>query len=41
MEASEATYAPEVELPRLRREALRDSIIDDIGRTAMSATRED
>ncbi|MCY3925367.1 MAG: hypothetical protein OXG52_07645 [bacterium] len=41
VEASEAAYKSEVEAARLRREVLRDSIIHDIGRTAVSATQED
>lgn len=40
VEASEAAYASEVEAARLRREVLRDSIIHDIGLTAVSATQE-
>jgi len=41
VETSEAAYKSEVEVARLRREVLRDSIIHDIGRTAISATQED
>ena len=38
MEASEAAYAAEMKAARLRREALRDAIIQDIGRWAATAT---
>ena len=37
MEASEAAYAAEMKAARLRREALRDAIIQDIGRWAATA----
>lgn len=41
VEASEAAYASEIEAAQLRREVLRDSLIQDIGRTAELAHQED
>ena len=41
VEASEAAYTSTTEAARLRREALRDSIIHDIGHTAAPARKED
>ena len=38
VEAAEAAYASSVEAARLRRETLRDSVINEIGRRAVSAT---
>ena len=37
VEASEAAYASAVEAARLRREALRDTLIEEIGRRAATA----
>ena len=38
VEAAEAAYASSGEAARLRRETLRDSVISEIGRMAVSAT---